>query len=349
MISLPRLFAVGLAALFSAYHVILALSSLDFTRRDEPIYLALAMYSITTVASLLPWRELTMPSWLAGMNLGVSLALPLLVSSQLNPAVNNGYATWYVAAVGTLMVITVARRRPIFAWLGVGALVIQTAVWAGPWSLTSLGVVGSLSWVVVAHVVSLGLDRAGRETQQFAAAEREAAEWQAAQDAHLYERQLRLLQTSRMAEPMLKRIVATRGDLSEAERRECFILEAAVRDEIRGRNLLNDAVRHEVMRARRGGATVTLLDEGGIDDLDEISRNRVQNQLAAALRSTTAERFIIRTVPGGSATAVTVVGLSAPADPDGPDGDEDDINLWLEIPRTGAAVRPERAVGSWTR
>ncbi len=110
--------------------------------------------------------------------------------------------------------------------------------------------------------------KAARDAQRFALAEREATDWQAAQEAHVYERQFRLGQTSSMALAMLRQIQRASGDLTDAQRAECLHLEGAIRDEIRGRKLLNDAVRDEVMLARRRGATVTLLDEGGIDDLD---------------------------------------------------------------------------------
>ena len=61
--------------------------------------------------------------------------LPLLVTSQLDPDADNGYATWYVAAVGTLMTIAAARRQLAVAWVGVIALAVQTVVWAGPVAL----------------------------------------------------------------------------------------------------------------------------------------------------------------------------------------------------------------------
>jgi len=116
------------------------------------------------------------------------------------------------------------------------------------------------------------------------------------------------------------------------------LLERAIRDEIRGRTLLNDAVRHEVMAARRRGATVTLLDEGGIDELSATELDRVLNALAAALRATGADTFIARTVPGGSETAVTLVGLNSAGDGDASalgleEAEDDEVVLWLEIPR----------------
>ncbi|MFF2273394.1 hypothetical protein ACFVTX_14020 [Agromyces sp. NPDC058136] len=341
MITIPRWLLLVLGALFSAYHVVLGVYSLDVPDSPWPTVAALALYSAATIASLWPARRVRMPDWLAAFDLAVSLVLPLLVTSQLDPDVDNGYATWYVAAVGTLMTITAARRRLVTAWVGVIALALQTALWAGPFALGSLGVIGSLVWVAIAHMLTSALTNAGRETRRYAQAEREAAAWQAAQDAHLFEGRMRLAHTNRVAAPMLRRIADRDGRLTEAQQAECRLLEATVRDEIRGRMLLTDAVRAEVLRARQRGAGVTLLDEGGIDDLDEAARDRVLSRLAEAIASSTADRLIVRTAAESSPTAVTVVGLVDSIDGTGAgtvDGDEPEVELWLEIPR-----RPERA------
>jgi hypothetical protein len=237
------------------------------------------------------------------------------------------------------MAITSTRRRHFFAWVGVGFLVIQTVVWSGPIALIDIGVVGSVSWVVISHVLSRSIAKATKDARRFAYAEREAADWQAAQEAHVFERQFRLGQTSSMALPMLRRIERSGGELTEQERQECLFLEGAIRDEIRGRNLLNDAVREQVMIARRRGAIVTLLDEGGMDGIVGLGRERVLNELAAALRGSQADKIIVRTSPSSSDTAVTVVGLRSSGEEDNPlgpqDSDDDDegdeIDLWLEI------------------
>ena len=93
------------------------------------------------------------------------------------------------------------------------------------------------------------------------------------------------------------------------------------------------------MSARRRGATVTLLDEGGIDDLSDEDLDRVLNRLAAAINATDADKVIARTVPEGSDVAVTVVGLRTAGDGSASDlGQEsledDEVDLWLEIPRS---------------
>ncbi|WP_213814385.1 hypothetical protein [Glaciihabitans sp. dw_435] len=342
-IGVPRYVIVAMAALFSAYHLVLAVYSMTqgIPASDGPIIAAMALYLVATVLSLGPWGPARMPPWLAAFNLAVVVALPLLVTHELDPnrEGGNGYATWYVAAVGTLMTITSTRRRYAVAWTGVSFLVLQTVLWAGVGGIVSIGVIGSVSWVAVAHILSSGMAKASRDAQRFALAEREATDWQAAQEAHIFERQFRLNQTSAMALVMLRTIQRSNGNLTDEERLECLHLEGAIRDEIRGRKLLNDAVRAQVMAARRRGATVTLLDEGGIDDLSDEELDRVLNRLASALESTDADKVIARTVPEGSDTAITVVGLRTVGDGSasalGQESLEDDeVDLWLEIKRT---------------
>lgn len=330
---------IGLGALFSAYHVFLGVVSLEMPYHPVPTIGALLLYAIATTASLWAAHRVRMPVWLAAFDLAVSIGIPLLVSSQLDPHVENGYATWYIAAVGTLMTIVAVRRQVLFAWLGVGFLAVHTLLWAGVGSIVSLGVLGSIVWVAGAVVVMRAFAKAIRDTEHFALAERQAAEWEAAQEAHVSERQHRLAHTYRLAEPLLSEIVASGGDLSERQRAECLLLEGAIRDEIRGRALLNGAVRSAVDAARRRGATVSLLDEGGLDGMDAGSRQAVLDRLAQALEQSSADKLIVRTVPRASDVAVTVVGLRTPNRPGtiadaAHDADEDEVELWLEIPRS---------------
>lgn len=346
MISVPRGLILSLAALFSAYHVVLAFYALDAAASPVPPLLAILLYVVATTMSLWPTSPARMSLWNGFFNVAVCIAVPLLVGSQLDGSVpDNGYATWYVAAVGTLMTITATRRRATLAWVGLFFLVAHTVVWAGPGALASMGVIGSVVWVMVAVMLGRALAKAGRDARQYGLAEREATEWQAAQEAHLYERQVRLAQTIRLAAPMLRRIIEGAGVLSDADRQECRYLEAAIRDEIRGRRLLNDAVRREVMSARRRGAIVTLLDEGGIDDISGADLEAVLNALAAAMAGTAAATIIARTAADVAGTAVTVVGLSSP-DPRlsalGQDSPDEEVDLWLEIPRAGHDV-PQNA------
>ncbi len=342
-IGVPRALIVTMAAIFSAYHIVLGLYTIDTPADPLPVLAAMVFYATATTVSLLPGQPERMPTWMAAANVLVSILMTVLITPQLDvgsDAAPLGYATWYVAAVGTLLTITSTRRRHLFAWIGIAALATQTVIWGGPGQLIGIGVVGSAAWVAVSHILSRALAKASRDAARFARAEREATDWQAAQEAHLYERQFRLGQTGTTAVPMLVIIEESQGELTDEQRQECLHLEGAIRDEIRGRRLLDDAVRREVMAARRRGVSVSLFDEGGLDELDEASLSRVLGTLAEAIRTTTATRVIARTAPVDSEVAVTVVGLTPSGDGrarelgQSDDDDDDSVDLWLEIPRS---------------
>ncbi|WP_413601564.1 hypothetical protein [Curtobacterium sp. Curtsp57] len=344
-VSIPAGIATSLAALFSVYHLVLAATTLPRVSDVGPVVACMVLYAAATGVALFV-KGTALPVWATCFALATAVMMPVVAAPVVEPGVAPGYTTWWIAAVGTLMVILVVRQRGPFAWAGVLFLAVHTVLWAGLGALGSLGVLGSVTWVAVATAFAAATNRATRITRDFVRAERETADWQAAQDAHVFERQFRLSQTTRMALPMLQRIIDSCGDLTDAERTECLHLEQAIRDEIRGRSLLSDDVRAEVMRLRRRGAVVQLHDDGGLDELEADDVRRIHAQLADALRQAwDADNVIVRTVPEGSGAAVTVVGLRldvaasesaalGTAHDDDDDGDEDDsVALWLEIPR----------------
>ena len=339
-IGVPRWIIVALAAVFSAYVVVLGIYAIDIPRSPYAAIGGMVLFAIVVIVALLPVGPPQMPVWMAAFAVSSIVAITLVVSSEIDLGRRGGagYSTWYVAGAGVILTVVCTRGRPRWAWGGVVFLAVHTAIWAGPLGIVSFGVIGSASWVTVAYVIRRALTGAARDARRFTIAERETTDWQAAQEAHVTERQFRLGQTSAMAVRMLETIQQRGGDLTPEERIESLNTEGAIRDEIRGRKLLNDAVRDEVMDARRRGATVTLLDEGGLDDLNEADLDRVLGELAAAIRGTDADRVIARTVPEGSGVAVTVVGLYSPDEhalalgQDSLDDDED-VALWLEIPR----------------
>lgn len=336
----PRYALVILAALFSAYHLLRAALTLDMPREVLPVVIAMVVYATASVLSLWPSGSTRMPPWLASLNLATAIIVPLLVTSQLDPTRNNGYATWHVASVGTLMTITVVRQRELVAYIGIVFLTVQSIVWAGPGLALGMGVTGSLIWVVLASVLTRSIAGAQHDAERLTQAEHATSDWQAAQYAHVHERRRRLSQTGRLATPMLRTIIANEGRLSVADRTECRTLEASLRDEIRGRHLLSDPVREGVLAARRRGAIVNMLDEGGLDELDPDVLASIHEQIAAALSSSKATRLIVRSVPDDERIAATVVGLrmvhrepGAVADPD---DDDEELDVWLEIPRDGS-------------
>jgi hypothetical protein len=335
MIAIPRLLLVGLAAIFSSFHLVLGVSALDVPSNPWPGVVAMVLYAVATALSLFPLRSVRMPVGVAAGNVAVSAVSLILVLPQLDPDAENGYATWIIGAIGTLMTITVVRQRALFAWTGIVVMVLGILVWTrDPLQLPELGVIGGPIWVGIGQAATMAIVRATRDARLFELAEQRAAEWEAQEEAEFYERRVRLGQMDRVVAPMLRAVIAAEGRLSADQRQECLHLEAAMRDEIRGRRLLDDRVRQEVLEARRRGVEVTLLDDGGIDDLDRHQHARVTAVIAQQIGDSTADRLVVRTARPDDEVAVTIVGLRDAAEPAGADEEEPTLELWLEVPRT---------------
>lgn len=274
----------------------------------------------------------------------VGALLPLLGSAGLvaGPAAY-GASVWYVAGDLVLILLLLWGGQPAGAWVVLVALVAQTFLWGGIGALASTGVLALLILLAAVTAARAAIVHAEAALDESAAIEREAIEWRTLQDAYHREREARLASTAVVAGPMLQRIADAGGRLSAADRVECRLLEQTVRDEIRGRHLLNDAVREQVLAHRRRGASVQVNDDGGLDDEDGSAVDALLTEVADALRGVTSDRIIIRTLPPDSDTAVSVVATTTDplAAALGLEGD-DEVDVWLELPRPSRAA-PARA------
>ena len=72
-IGVPRYLIIGLAALFSSYHLVLAVYSLPFGYASDPgpVVAAMVLYAIATAAVLFPAKQTRMPVWLASFSIAV--------------------------------------------------------------------------------------------------------------------------------------------------------------------------------------------------------------------------------------------------------------------------------------
>lgn len=343
MLSVRRVLS-ALAIAFTAY---LAARGLwwagESIERPIVMIVALGLYLVTTWLCLLvdPRPSVEAADSASGKARGVRLPLWACLLALLNAALlpsaaafaaGEGsrtavFATWYIGGIGALMTIVAVRRRPWAAWAGTLILAIGCSAWIGPLPALALGLVGSIVWVAVAHLIVRSMDRAARDTEKLAELQQAASAWQASQTVRRRERRVRVQLALAVAGPVLTRVVAGGGQLTEDEQTEARIAEGRLRDELRGARLLDDAVRAAIDTARRRGATVTVFDEGGLDGVDEPSLEIIRAELAGALRDAASQRLIIRTSPH-AAVAVTVVGRSAGG---GGLSDEDSVDLWLEI------------------
>ncbi|MER7796954.1 hypothetical protein [Microbacterium sp. NPDC096154] len=275
-----------------------------------------------------------LPRWAALVVLVGVAVIPVFVAAYTPPAERTAsHATWYLGAVGAVLTIMCVRHRPISAWIGIAILGIESSWAIGVLPTMSLGFVGSALWVAIAQLLMVFTDRAYRDTARLAALQQATSAWQASQAVRRLERRRRVQYALAVAGPTLSRVIASGGVLTDEERTTARLAEGRLRDELRGARLLDDDVRDAIAAARLRGATVTVFDEGGLDDVSPEGLDEVRRELAQTLWHTDAPRIIIRSAPDPD-VAITIVGRSA-----GGEGltDEDDLQLWREIPRPRAS------------
>nr|WP_208382514.1 hypothetical protein [Microbacterium ulmi] len=309
------------------------------------VILALGLYLVTTWLCLFwerrpsrrsgdrdpaPRQPTVLPVWAAVLALACAVIVPSAISVAVGPQSRTElFATWYLGGIGVLMTIVMVRRRPWVAWSGMVALAVASILWMGVGAALALGLVGSIVWVASAQLLVASMNRAARDTSRLAQLQRAASAWQASQSGRQRERRVQVQRALAVAGPVLARTIATGGELDDEERLSARVAEGTLRDELRGPRLLDDDVRTELAAARRRGATVTVLDEGGLEGLDETSLAAIRAQLAGTLRTSRSDRLFIRTAAHDT-VAVTVVGRSGASDGM---SDEDAVDLWSEIPR----------------
>jgi len=237
---------------------------------------------------------------------------------------------------GAVMGWMAGRRGPPL--VAVGVLVVQIAVWAGPLGVLRLGLAAEIVIVVAGLLMHRAVRRVSAAADVAARTHHVLTTKHAELDAFHAEGRRRLRHARRTAAPMLERIVDAGGELDEAARAECRVLEQALRDEIRGRGLLNDAVRATVSAHRRRGALVQVLDDGGLDDIAPADLDALLDEVARHLEPVRSSRIVVRSGGPDSDTAVTVVALTTDetAAALGLDVD-DEVDLWVTIPRPGGA------------
>jgi len=241
--------------------------SIGVVESPVPYVVALLLGLASVVAVMVPWpsgRE----AWAAvGVVLAVA-ALGLLVVSVL-PDGRPGYALWYPGFVWIPLSGLALRGWPVLALLGSAASAATTLTWAylEPGVGFQDGVYRVVSPVAVV-VVAVGIERLvrqyGQEVERAHAEQLEAARLSAGARAAEDERRSRLTQIQHIAAPVLRRLSS--GEVVEERlSTECRLLEAALRDGIRGRHLVDPAVRETLWAARTRGVEITLLDDSGTE------------------------------------------------------------------------------------
>ncbi len=307
--------------LYSCYHAWLGWGSLYAYSMPEVAIAFLAAYLLFSLVSITFFRGVSIPTSLAWLNFSFTAITPLVFTRMIVVNETASYATWFVVGLATLMGITAFRGHVVIGWLGFLTIALQIIIWGGVGTLLNAGVVGALLMVFAGHASGYAIRTADRQaseeilTQQ--TFEVEAAKRSTARKV----RQERIQQTLQKAEPFLTKITEHDGKLSEDEAIEARLLEAELRDLIRGRGLINERVSEAANKARARGVKVEILDEGGLEEVDPEERSEILLKVAEALDSVLDGKITIRS-PKGESWKVTIAAMSP---------SRDEPSLWERI------------------
>ena len=305
MISLSRAVISLLPFIYAMYLPIQSIFVPGFSSRGLEI-VALAIYVYVSTVTFLFFRGLRLPRWQAWLNLAAAGLIPGLVILQRNEINDKSIGAWMVMGTAIVLTATAVRQQARIALIGLGVLLGLLIVEYGLPGLTASGLAGALVFVLAGLGVSRGIARTTRETEKFRAIELESISRIAELDAAAKERQQRLAQVLGTAVPLLSVIKDAKGPIDEELKQSARLVEATLRDNLRGRDLLNSAMSKEVQRLRSLGCEVLILDEGGTASLTSAERDALLRKAVDALQIVQSGRVTIRS-PKAEEFKITVV------------------------------------------
>lgn len=314
MIRLPRWFITIVTTMFVLSPGVIGIMELFKTGFSLTSVAAVVIYLGVGLTAVLFYRELKMPTTLAIMVTATSLLIPILVSVNLDPSDLGTPATWYVTAVATILAITAVRQQRVWAWNGLTILTLELLSWGGLDALFVSGLAGAIGLVGASHAISVGLERSAKKTSEYLEKAKATQTATAAESAIRQERSERITTTLEEALPLLEKISS--GTFSAEDRREATVLEAELRDEIRGRMLINSKLKASVRSARSRGVEVVVLDEGGLVGISEPEKDSLRDRLARELDEISSGRVTIRSPHLAGVRATFVASRAGTAKPD---------------------------------
>lgn len=289
---------------YAVFHAVLGFLWLESYQDKQTAIWPLIIYLALITSTILFYRGVRIPLAQAIITVAGAQYIPMLAQQKLDPSHFADYSTWYVMGIGTLLSAVSIRGHIWLAAVGMTFATLQITLWAGLENFFATGLLGAIMLFIGSSVINAGLVGAQVATQRYAQSnEQEAAETAAVAVAG-EQRALLMRATLARSEELLS-IIASGKPLSDQQRFEARLVEAGLRDEIRGRELMSRVTREAIDSARRRGISVTVLDEGGLHELSPEERSSVLHQISGALDGLTDGRVTIR-APKNEEWAATV-------------------------------------------
>ncbi|MEV3962275.1 hypothetical protein AB0M34_15480 [Nocardia sp. NPDC050193] len=257
------------------------------------------------IALLVSGEPLSWPATVAVLVAGPAA----VVATNLNVYDGAVREPWAAFAFSYVLAVLALRGRIGAAWLGAATVAATLAVAD---IVLDVGL-GSLFVPIIALCTLAGASVCAlilRPTQRSLRLLHEDAAMRAAAEATMAaehsERVRQLTRLERVARPVLERI-ACGAELCDAERKQCRLLEAELRDSLRAPQLVTDCLSDAARAARARGVEVLLLDDGGFAEVPDATRAQVVRRAIRALETATDGAVTVRVLPAGRRTVATVL------------------------------------------
>jgi hypothetical protein len=297
------LIQIGFAAAMTLGHVY------DYTS-PWPVVVAVAASGVVAgIALSARWHRT-----LVGKAISL-LWLPLiwLVGEQVQPPLPELSALWPAIAALLAMGLVAMSGAPRWAWVMTALVTLLCVAWGeshGVALSTQLEQLANLTPVIGGTIYRLVMRRA-RDGEAAAREEHAEAIQQlgmiASQAEARREYRTRIID---LAGELFDRM-ANGAELSPGERTECRLLEAGLRDGIRGRGLATREVAQAARAARERGVTVTLIDDRAPDCKEEVARAVLNATRLSLERAQAGDTCVARLLPAGRRNVATVLLVTA--------------------------------------
>ncbi|RZU66297.1 hypothetical protein EV379_2651 [Microterricola gilva] len=297
--------AAIILALFLLAQALLAFPGGGELNHTDVAVLAFVPFGIAAIWVVQPAPDPLPGLWCVGI-LGLCTLTVTVLSAQPAIAGSPLYLTWHLGAVTTVLFMLILRGRVLYGWLGYVGMAAATLLWAVTGGLGAMAGVELLvrhaATLVVGTAIYFGLLRTAKRISAINSRALAEAAADATALAAEEERVAQLARLDEMARPMME-LVARGQQLSAAERRDCLMIEASLRDIVRGRALAVPHVLAAARAARERGVEVTLLDDSAAAG----TAGAVAELLARELRTLDSGTLTARLQPAGRTELATIV------------------------------------------
>ncbi|MFW0794460.1 hypothetical protein AAFP30_11655 [Gordonia sp. CPCC 205515] len=258
----------------------------------SPVWPTIVAALILTVGAIaivqVPGDPLSMPMTVALTSVG-PLACGFALSVTPSAAASSVLVTWVHGGAVAIYTFMCVRGRRVAPWIGLAAEAAIFAWWGhsvGHSMVSSAGLVAiDAAPLIMATLFSFTLRPTAKEVFALRSQTMTQVGQLAAETAATEERLHQVRFLDQMARPLLERI-ASGDELTAAERTECELLEAHLRDRLRAPLMSTLNLDDPAYRARTRGVEVVFIDDSRADSSGGVD---VDSRVAAAVEELASE------------------------------------------------------------